>query len=286
MFSSYLLPIGADPLPGAETGAHKYGFYAREDHAIMALIGMGTLHLFAAGFIATFVKAMAQVFLVEVPGVDNFSSAFFSGIGAMLAAGIAHYVLASHKVELTFLDFFKLEFRQRYRGWGWGFLAVLLFWTAGLLGSFAAAWTTYAFQLDNAITHAGTPIISLNRTRAFFAEFIGATFLTWIHLVMVGRVYNAKQHHRHLFGALIEGGLEALFIFFAYPYSRGSFTLGFWLSTASISDFFQPNYWIYLVAPIAGAGLGFLLDLVTTANWKDKDKREKRNADMSKPKGV
>lgn len=278
MWQNFLLPIGQDGLPGAETGPHKHGDYANATQRRFALIGMGVLHLFAAGWVATFFKAMAQIFLIEVAGVDSFSAAFFSGIGVMLAAGIAHYTLASYKVEFAFVDWLKPEFRKRYGGWGWGFVALLFFWLGGLLGSFAGAWSSWAFQLDNDITHAGTPVISLNMTRAFMAEFLGATFLTWAHLIMVGRIYVSKKHHKHLLGALVEGGLEALFIFFAYPYSRGSFTLGFWLATASISDFFQEHYWIYLVAPICGAALGFLIDLATTANWRMYMEKIKRSA--------
>lgn len=231
---------------------------------------------FSAAFIGlcammtSFITGILLVYHKENPADYTAGSiSLFRGIAAAVAAGFCHYTLSSYRGEWALLDWINAPFRTKF-GLGWGFLATLIYWAASLLGNFAGSGIVYAMQLDNAVSFAGAPVVDTDAIgRPFVSEFIGSIILTWVHFTVITRTYAAAptQGHAHLIGALAEGAAEALCVFVAFKYSRGIF--GFLYATSSfvIGGYHPENLWIWFVAPVAGTIGGFLLHLLTTADW-------------------
>jgi len=229
---------------------------------------MSCFYILAASFVAVLGKGLGQIIYEEQANIDPSGVAFFSGIAVALALGLAQHAGASFKPWLLLWEWLTPRFRSQYGGWGWGMVAVLFFWLAILAGAFLAAWFLWMLQLNNTITHAGVPVLGMNNGRGFAVEFVGAVFWGWAYFVIYHHTEMKKHVHR-LLSAIVLGFLEAMLVYFAFPYSRGSFNVAYWLSTASMSGYFPEGYWIYIIAPMLGYLLGFILHYLSTMNWSN-----------------
>lgn len=240
-------------------------------------VGTGIFFIGMASLITTLAKGLNVIIASEQaqPLLGALGS-FFCAIVFAVAVFLSYH---AHTLSggLTLLGEYLLpRFREQYGGWGWSFLAVLLYWISGFGFSLIGAWLLWELQANNAVTHAGRPTIDTTAGRAFAMEFVPIVFLTWASLTLNDRAKLEKfSHHLITAGALamLHGALQ----FFAYFYTNGSFGFIHWLTTSIVSGEFQDHWWIYLLADVFALILGFILHVTFTMGWTKVFSRKPKN---------
>jgi len=226
----------------------------RNPDNIWLVILWDAVAIFSAAYIMLFFQGMANIIGVENPTFDPIGPALMSGIGVWIAFTVLWHLSSEVNAGLTVWRPWMPDWRRHYGGWGTGFAA----WginLAVLLGAgFLAAFTCWELQVANAVTHAGVPTIGGSATTAGVMEGLGSFFWGWVFFATKAWFTGEDPKLAGVMpgGPIILGLAHTGLVYLAHPYSMGSFNPFFWLPFAIVGNYFQTDYWIYIIGPLIG----------------------------------